>query len=430
MNFKKYMLLVTFLGLSFISCETSDDMPPPDPPPITPPLTAEIEVYEGALIDNGLVLAIENGGTTSYLVDKAGNRVFTWDFADNLGNDLELLPDGRAIGMFKSSNPSFTFGGWGGVIKIVNPDGSIDWEYNYTSENYIGHHDVDLLPNGNVLFLVWEKVTQDVAEANGVNFAGDIFPETLIEVNPATNEIVWEWRSFDHIIQDHDDTKTNFGVVADRPERIDINYNLQANGDFMHANGIDYDSQKDVVYISVNFFSEIWVVDHSTTTAEAATSSGGNYGKGGDLLYRFGNPEVYDNPMGQRLFFNNHFPNLLEDGVPGEGNMLVYVNNGDGVLQSTVYEFGIPASFNLAANTDNEPQVIWSYTNEDLYHGRISGAVRLENGNTLICEGDYGYWEVTPEKEIAWKYNGDGNFWRGYGYSRDYPGLNALGISF
>lgn len=422
--------MIALAGAFFWNCESSDDSPPPDPPPVTPILTDEVEVYEGDLIDNGLVLMIENGGTTSYLVDKAGNNVFTWDFVDNLGNDFELLPDGRAIGMFKSANPTFTFGGWGGVIKIVNPDGSIDWEYNYTSDNYIGHHDVDLLPNGNVLFLVWERVTQDVALANGVNFDGDIFPEALIEVNPSTNEIVWEWHSFDHIIQDHDDTKANFGVVANQPQLIDINYNLQANGDFMHANGIDYDAQNDLVYVSVNFFSEIWVIDHSTTTAEAAGSSGGNFGKGGNLIYRFGNPEVYDNPMGERLFFNNHFPNLLEDGVPGEGNMLVYVNQGDGVLQSTVYEFALPANFTLTPNFDNEPQIVWSYTNEDLYHGRISGAARLENGNTLICEGDYGYWEITPAKEIAWKYNGEGNFWRGYGYSRDFQGLSGLGISF
>ena len=307
----------------------------------------------------------------------------------------------------------------------------MDWEYEYFSESFIAHHDVDLLPNGNVLFLVWEKIDSAIAVANGVDFNDPIYPEKLIEVNPNTDEIVWEWSAWDHIIQDHDDTKANFGVVGDHPERIDINYNLQPNGDFMHANGIDYDAQKDVVYISVNFFSEVWVVDHSTTTAEAATSSGGTYGKGGDLIYRFGNPEVYDNPSGERLFFKNHFPNLLEEGLPGEGNMLIYVNDGPGGLeQSTIYELAMPVNFSLAPNTDNEPQVIWDYTNEDLYNGRISGAVRLPNGNTLICEGDYGYWEITTDKEIAWKYNGEGNFWRGYSYDRDFSGLSNLGISF
>ena len=428
---KSKLIFFTCLILPFIftSCKSDDDTPP-EPPPTPIVLTDEVEVYEADLIDNSLVLAIENGGNTSYLVDKTGKRFFTWNFDDNLGNDFELLSSGKSLGMFKSETPTFSFGGFGGVLKLVNPDGSIDWEFNYTSDTYIAHHDAELLPNGNVLFLVWEKIEADVVEANGVNFDGPIYPEKLVEVNPTTNEIVWEWRSWDHIIQDHDDTKSNFGVVADSPELIDINYNLESNGDFMHANGIDYDATNDVVYISVNFFSEVWVIDHSTTTAQASTSSGGLYGKGGDLLYRFGNPEVYDNDQGERLFYKNHFPNLLEDGEPGEGNLLIYVNNGPNNLeQSTVYELTMPSNFSILPNTNNEPQVVWSYTNTELYNGRISGAVRLSNGNTLICEGDYGYWEITPNKEVAWKYNGAGNFWRGYGYDLDFEGLSNLGLT-
>ena len=415
------------LALLFTLFGCNDDDPVTIPP--TPVVLAdEVEVYEENLIDNGFVLAIENGGTSSYLVDKTGRRLFEWNFNDNLGNDFELLPDGRVIGIFKSANPPFSFGGFGGIIRIISPDGSLDWEFEYTSDSYIAHHDVELLPNGNVLILVWEKIDTATAQANGVNFNADVYPEKLIEVDPDTDAIVWEWRSWDHIIQDHDNTKANFGSVGDNPQLIDINYNLEANGDFMHANGIDYDAVNDLIYMSVNFFSEVWVIDHSTTTAEAASNSGGNYNKGGDLIYRFGNPEVYDNAAGERLFFKNHFPNLLEDGEPGEGNVLIYVNNGDGVQQSTVYELEMPATFSLLSNTDNEPNVVWSFTDANLYNDRISGAVRLPNGNTLICEGDYGFWEITPNKEIAWKYNGEaGGYWRAYSYPQNFSGFGNLG---
>jgi len=60
----------------------------------------------------------------------------------------------------------------------------------------------------------------------------------------------------------------------------------------------------------------------------------------------------------------------------------------------------------------------------------LGGAVRLSNGNTLICEPDYGYWEVTPNNEVVWKYKGTGNFWRGYFYNLDFTGLNNLGLVF
>ena len=115
--------------------------------------------------------------------------------------------------------------------------------------------------------------------------------------------------------------------------------------------------------------------------------------------------------------------------MPGEGNLLIYVN-GESVEQSSVYELDLPDTFDLQPNTDNEPQVVWSFTDPDMYFARLSGAVRLSNGNTLICEGDYGYWEVTPQGEVAWKYESNVNMWRGYGYDLDFEGLDELGISF
>lgn len=418
------------LLLFLCACNTGSDSNDDDDELPILILTDEVEVFEADLLHNNVVLAIENGGQAAYIIDKAGNKLFNWSFDTNLGNDLELLPNGYVIGMFRTDTPDFSFGGYGGVVKIIKPNNDIEWQYEYSSANYIAHHDVEILPNGNVVFLVWEKIDVATAQAAGVNVTHDIYPEKLVEINPANNQIVWEWRSWDHIIQEFDNSKLNYGDVANNPQLVNINYSLVDNGDIMHANGIDHDSTKDVIYISVNFFNEVWVIDHSTTTAEAATAAGGNYNKGGDLLYRFGNPSTYNNTQGDILFDRNHFPNLIEDGKPGEGNMLIFVN-GMSVEQSTVFELEMPDSFSLIPNTNNEPSVAWSFTDEELFYGRISGANRLSNGNTLICEGDYGYWEVTPSGLIAWKYNGTGgSYWRGYDYDLDDPALGSLGLSF
>lgn len=393
-------------------------------------LTENIEVYDEEKLDfatEDYVLAIENGGTTAYILNVAGERLHTWNFETNLGNDLELMDNGKLLGLFKADNPAASYGGYGGVVKIINPDGSIDWEYTYANEDQVAHHDVEMLPNGNIMFLVWERITATEAQQNGVLVDHDIFPEALIEINPATESIVWEWHSWDHIVQDTDTSLPNYGVISENPNKININYALPGNGDVMHANGIDYDSSKDVIYVSVNFYSEVWTIDHSTNTVESSLSTGGNYNKGGDLIYRFGNPEAYNNTAGERILHRNHFPNLLENGVPGAGHILIF-NNGNDVLRSTVYELELP-EFNLQPNTNNEPQIVWNYTNDDLFFGRISGAVRLANGNTLICEGDYGFWGVTEDKEIVWKYNGMGkSFWRCYNYPQNSEAIANLGL--
>jgi hypothetical protein len=399
-------------------------------PPAYPILSANIEVFEPDLFENSYVMAIENGSKKSYLLDKTGHKVYEWNFDTDLGNDLELLPDGRLLGLFKISEPNFSFGGYAGILRILNIDGSVDWEYAYASSDYISHHDVEMMPNGNVLFLAWEKIEVEKANEAGVNTERIIYPESLIEVDPETNDIVWEWHSFDHIIQDIFPESSSYGIINENPQLININYGgASNNGDVMHANGIDYDAQNDIIYISVNRYSEVWVIDHSTTISLAKTNKGGKYNKGGDLLYRFGNPETYNNSFGERLFYKNHFPNLLENDVPGVGNFLIY-NNGIEIEQSTVYELKIPAPLELKVDANNEPEIIWSFSDTTLFNPNISGAVRLKNGNTLICEGGYGFWEVTKEGEIAWKYNGgvDVSFWRCYDFDLYSSAIINLGI--
>jgi len=424
---KQYLFFFTIV---IIGCKEEIVIPEVEVIPEEPTLTSNIEVYEADLLEDSYVMAIENASKKSYLLDKTGNRVYEWNLDLESGLDVELLPDGRIFGNFKVSDPNFSFGGYGGIIRIYGIDGNVDWEYKCASSDYLSHHDVDMLPNGNILILAWEKVDLETAKQNGVKFNDIIYPESLIEVNPESNEIVWEWHSFDHIIQDKSPDALNYGIVNENPQLIDVNYGKKDDGDIMHGNGIDYDFHKDVIYLSSNKYSEVWVIDHSTTTIQAKTNTGGNYNKGGDLIYRFGNPEAYQNVVGKRLFYKNHYPNFLEDGVPGAGNVLIY-NNGNDIKQSSAYELKMPDNFDLKVGTDNEPEIAWSFSDTTLFSQSIGGAVRLKNGNTLICEGDYGFWEVTQEGKIAWKYNGavDGSFWRCYVVEKNSLAIKNLGIT-
>ncbi len=188
------------------------------------------------------------------------------------------------------------------------------------------------------------------------------------------------------------------------------------NPDWTHFNAVAYDPELDQIVVSVHAFSEIWIIDHSTTTAEAASHKGGKSGKGGDLLYRWGNPRAYRNgsKMDQRLF-NQHNAHWITPGPDGERHMLVF-NNGSGRPggdSSSVDEIVLPVDSqgNYAHNPrgpfgPTEPD--WTYSppkKSSFYSFLISGAQRLPNGNTLICSGVNGLvFELTSGEEVVWKY--------------------------
>ncbi len=148
--------------------------------------------------------------------------------------------------------------------------------------------------------VAWEYKSAEEAIAAGRDprllTQGALWPDTLIEVEPVGSggaKIVWEWRAWDHLIQDFDPSRDTFGDVAGNPQLIDLNFARDGAADWMHLNGIDYHPELDQIVVGSPFLNEIWIIDHSTTTAEAAGHTGGRSGRGGDLLYRHGNPQAY-----------------------------------------------------------------------------------------------------------------------------------------
>jgi hypothetical protein len=248
-------------------------------------------------------------------------------------------------------------------------------------------------------------------------------PDCLVEIKPTgfnTGEVVWEWRSWDHLIQDYDRHKPNYGQVSDHPERYDANYGADGRStrspDWMHVNAVAYHPDLDQIALSSPSFDEIWIIDHSTTTEEARGHTGGRWGRGGDLLYRWGNPAAYrrGTRIDQRLF-GQHNIHWIAQGLPGEGHLLVFNNGGgrDPEAYSSVDEFAPPTdNAGLYIRQVHAPfgpdTPLWSYTaprRPDFYSWFISGAQRLPNGNTLINAGAVGVLlEVTPQHEIVWKF--------------------------
>jgi DNA-binding MarR family transcriptional regulator len=445
-----------------------------DPAKSAPPKTKLGLIVNDAKALPGYTLLSPMNNKNVYLIDNQGRVVHRWKPETNSTHCCYLLPNGNLLRPADLGGREKSFGGGPaplGRIQEFTWDGQLVWDFTFFNDKQLPHHDICKMPNGNVLMIVWDKKSAEECIAAGRKpelVSKYLLPDSVLEVKPtgpSTGEVVWEWHLWDHLIQDHDPTKANYGVVAEHPELVDINYmaepppppgapkdaaktngadaaktepakkktdadafktigyvgtaaaqSQRVNPDWTHVNCVDYNAELDQIMLCTPEFGEIWIIDHGTTTEEAAGHTGGRRGKGGDLLYRWGNPAVYraGGPEDKRLFFQ-HNAHWIPKGLPGEGHVLIY-NNGRGRRDgnySSVDELVLPLDENgLYTREDGKAwgpaEPVWSYSapnKSDFYSSFISGAHRLPNGNTMICSGGNGtLFEVTPEKAIVWKY--------------------------
>lgn len=382
--------------------------------------------------DEGFILWGPIFSHNQYLMNRCGEMVHTWQGDGvTLGNSVYLMDDGTLIRCAKADtaqNSTITAGGGGERIQMVDWDGAVNWDYIYYDEEKRLHHDIEILPNGNILAIAWVVKNQNACLQAGRDPSklayNRLLNERLIEIEPTgptTGNIVWQWDLWDHLIQDFDATKDNFGVVADHPELLDINWLNQNEAvpdqdDFIHLNSVDYNAELDQILLSSQILSEIWIIDHSTTTSEAASHQGGTYGKGGDFLYRYGNPQVYQRGAieDQRLW-RQHDAHWIPNGYPDAGSIMIFNNGLDRPVSfSEIDVISVPQTNPgvyeaLAAGQAYGPTVkTWNYHAPDsvsFYSYFISGAKRTPNGNTVICEGEKGrIFEVTYSGEKVWEY--------------------------
>jgi len=338
--------------------------------------------HDVAAAFQGYTLFAPSSGTTTYLVDMAGNQVRSWQSSLS-PMTAELLPDGsliRAGRVATQGVPASQAKQWApgtsGRIEKFDWDGNLKWSYTLATPDAHLHHDFEVMPNGNVLMIAWERKTyaeavaagrrpDDVPIAPGTGGVRELWPDMLIEVRPNQpaagqtyaegGEVVWRWHLWDHLVQDIDPTKANYGSVAANPQLVDINYYLTGDGmggvpaDWTHFNSVQYNAELDQIVVSPREFGELWIIDRSTTTAEAAGRTGGRAGRGGSLLYRWGNPAAYKSGTAadQQLFYQ-HDPQWIAPGLPGAGNLLVFNNgwnpNPSLPSYSSVLEIALPAN--------------------------------------------------------------------------------------
>ncbi len=371
---------------------------------------------------DGYILFAPTRSDTTYLIDKCGKKINEWSSTYNPGLSVYLLSNGNLLRSGFVQNPWFT--GPGGAMEIYNWDDSLIWSYVMCDSMAMQNHDIYPMPNGNIMVVIWEKHTAADAINMGrnPNFLGtSLWCAKIVEIEPVGSNqatIFWEWDLWDHLVQHFDMNKSNYAVIEDHPELLNINF---SNGnpfspDWTHMNAVAYNEALDQIVISAHTQSEIYIIDHSTTTGEAATHTGGNSGKGGDFLYRWGNPMAYNRglPSDQRLF-SQHSPYWIPAGYK-DANKIMIFNNGVNRPASNYSSVDIIAPpMDSLGNYIIDPVLAfgpvdpeWSYVAQvpgDFYSGIMGGSERLSNGNTLICESTKGnFFEVDSADNIVWRY--------------------------
>ncbi len=303
------------------------------------------------------LFAPQGGGGILYLIDLEGKVIHTWQMPYSPGNYGYLTNKGTLFYNGKISEKSERFiqrQPWkGGAVLEADWDGRVLWEVRHPDH----HHDGIRLRNGNVLLLCLAQLPQDLVSKikggmPGTEHNGEMYADYLVEMT-TEGKIVWEWRTWDHL----------------NPETDCITAIQERREEWTHGNGIAELPNGDIV-VSFRTISTVIIIDRQT----------------GTIIWKLGAPPL----SGQ------HAPTPLPN-----GNLLVF-DNGPHRLDHPM-PFSRVIEVELATK-----QIVWRYQERresDFFSPRISNAQRLPNGNTLICEGDFGrIFEVTVFGELVWEF--------------------------
>jgi hypothetical protein len=351
----------------------------------------------------------QQNSNKAYLLDMSGNVHHSWTFPTNQKTSYScyLEPGGTLVRNIVGSTGVFS-GPTAVAVQKADWNGNVTWTYNHSSSTYCLHHDICPMPNGNVLLIAYELKTAAQATQAGSSVSITIWSEKIIEVQPtgaSTGNIVWEWHLWDHLCQNVNTAKDNYvSSIVNNPQLININFNTQK--DWMHMNGIDYNPVLDQITFSSHNLNEIYVIDHSTTTAQAAGHSGGNSGKGGDILYRWGNPAAYG-ALGTKIFSVVHDAHWIPYGSPKGGYLAAFNNKGGTNNKSCVDLIDPPYNgytYSHNVGTAYSPSTYnWRHTYSGSATSNMGSSEQLPNGNTLICIALSGYiYEIDSNQTVVW----------------------------
>ena len=349
-------------------------------------------------------------GNATYLIDMDGNLLRQWNKSGmpariidpalaggakgEIGLQLSDVPKGSNLGglglvpgqqvMFR--NQTIGYLDWSGQ-KIW------DWGTQAPGGAALQHHDWQLLSNGDTLVL-----TNKVGKIKGFGDR-EMLDDVIYDIDKS-GHTVWSWAASDHMAE--------FGFSPS-----DMQYlKSHTAADYLHMNdmqalgpnhwGKSGDSRfaADNILISSRNAGFLAIIDRKTGKIVWRV---GPHWSLSQTPYDFGGKQSV--PFALDRLSGQHDANMIAEGLPGAGNILVFDNEGESGYPPIPMPV-VQGSRVLEINPVTQ-QVVWMYTGTKatFFSPYISSVQRLPNGNTLIDEGiDGRFLQVTPQHKIVWEY--------------------------
>ncbi len=376
---------------------------------------------------NGLTYYGNMSSAMGYLIDTNSTTIktFTYTGSGNNGYSTHMMPGGDIWRSVSTTN-TLSGGGMTGRIQKWSYNNVLLWDYIYSSSTYCLHHDHCPLPNGNVLVISYDVKTATDATNAGCSSSIIVWAEKILELKPVgTNSavVVWQWNVWDHLVQNVNSTAGNYATsIVNNPQLLNINYSIQK--DWMHMNGIDYNPILDQIIVSSHNLNEWYVIDHSTTTAQAALHTGGNAGKGGDFLYRWGNPPAYQ-ATGTKILDVTHDAHWIPEGSPNAGYMVGVNNKGISVgPKTTIDQITSPRvglNYTVTTGQAYTPATFTLRHTSTGYTSNMGSSDQFPNGNQLVCLATVGtIYEINSAGTTLWSKSTGGTTPQSHRYTTCY----------
>ncbi len=407
-------------------------------------------ILPGAIQTNGkyapgyLLFAPQNNNTV-YLIDKNGS-VYNYWLCSNMGLNAYLLPSGNLL---HTESINRSGGDPGGRIIMSGWNNEHIWSCTINSDTLQQSHDVYPLSDSVVLAMTWELIPDsEVVKARSISCKPDsagMWSPKIVELHQSGDSavITWYWRMWDHLLCDTCKPSMH-------PELMDPNYLGTPNGeldDWMHPNALAFNPRLNQIMFSSRNLNEIYIIDHSTSPTEVKGHKGGNCGKGGDFLYRWGNPAAYGMGAGNpQQLFGQHSPYWLD--TSNVSNTCIMINN-DGFLGAYDYSAcaappstQIATTFNTLKTPYNAatraydmapgracgpdaPVTTYTAPSQALWNEFEGNVQLLPDSNLMVCAAMQGVlYEMNPKNsQVVWQFNLNSNYghiFRCYQYSSDY----------
>jgi len=267
-----------------------------------------------------------------------------WHYVDDRAggiHDFEVLEDTNILYIRIGGRPTI----------LEYPDQTV-----YVGTAQGAHHSISELPWGNLLY-----VTAEGVETGG--WMGTIQSDNIEEFNPDTGEVVWQWKSHEHI-----DPDTCYCPVC-------IHTEWEYGADWTHGNTVHFYEDESAILYNPRNLDTLYMISYPD----------------GEILWACGRCGGF----GQGLFSHVHDPYFLPN-----GNILMFDNGNHRQPQ--------PWSRALEISIDPEEQeasVVWEYRETpDFFDPSMCDANRLPNGNTLITDAWQGrILEVNSAAEKVWE---------------------------